>query len=129
MNTNESTLLNVNFNNLLLQQKINSSERKDSFSIINYTSSNVSINNCNSNNQNKNSKFKEKEKVFSETAFNYEAYFAKVEKMSKILEESFAKEREKCLTVVEIEDRPHITNDNLSGLVDISHNDQFQVRF
>ena len=80
-------------------------------------------------NQNRVSIVNEKERVASEAAFDFKAYFSKVETMNKILEESFLKEREKCLTVVEIEDRPNITNSNINDLIDMNQNIHYKVKF
>lgn len=123
MNISESAVVNVNFINPLLQQKLQINEKRDSSVItINNSSNNVN-NNFNNSNQNKNSNNKEKEKAISNSVFDFKAYFAKVEKMNKVLEESFIREREKCLTVLEPEDRPHITDNN--SIINSTQNHHF----
>lgn len=116
-NLHEYPVVSVNFNNPLLQQKLHVNERKDS-SAISINNSNLHNSNNNSN-HNKISPKKEKDKIANSTIFDFKSYFAKVEKMSKALEESFIKEREKCLTIVEIEDRPQIT---INSVIESSQN-------
>lgn len=100
-----------------MQQKLNVNERKESSSF-------VINNNCINNKANV--KGKDNEKMNNEI-FELKSYAAKVEQMSKVLEESFIRERDKCLTVVEIEDRPHLTNTNFNSIQDSKRNINYAV--
>ncbi len=81
-------------------------------------------------NQNKFSRAFENEKFISEAAaHNFNDYFAKVERINRIFEDSFVKEREKCLTVFETEDRPLITNSNCSNIIETNLDLNSQVNY
>ncbi len=104
-------MVNVNFNNALLQQKIQPIDKKESLCNLNYSGINDNkINNIKDKivikNMEKN-KLKEKIKEYSKSCkniFDLKSYSLKVEKMNKKLEDSFIKERDRCLNIVETED-------------------------
>lgn len=104
-----------------MQQKLNTFEKKESSYFVITNVNNYHNSSDNMITKKLNPKEIEKDKMV-EVEFNFKAYLDKVEKMNKILEDSFFKEREKCLTVVEIEDRPHITSSDLNGFIDTNQN-------